>query len=291
MAGRRALAYRGNYTVNRNTLTLSSTLDGTTTFAIEEGKDGTVLRSSSYVYYDSEEAALAGIKAKEEKEEQDAGESLAQIQETLIGEWVSLDGMVISTYTDSTITVHFLGDSMGSPEAFVYYDYKLISDKEMSFTGADGIEQTFSYLLYEEDGKWNLISVVKDYAANYVKRDDGESSNSLQSQYDAELTELVNANIVGTWLGQELTWQNEEEKYQRYTFNEDGTYTFYQGNTPDGEATESGTYTIVCDADNMEYFAVITLVHDGGTREFPMNLYDKTPMEMKGEMDFYFVKQ
>ncbi len=295
----------GTYTVEGSTLTLTGSYDGTTVLTIGQNEI-----SGKYTYYSNEEAAKAAIKVAEDQAAEDEANIIPDTINKLLGEWISLDDTTTCTFTDKSFTVHFLGNST-TPEESLYYEYEILSDKQMSVT-ENGNKATYSYKLYEENGVWYFVSPVKAYASTYKKGDEqsttggssaaagsAESStvidrvissekNPDMSQYTEELNTYVKENIVGTWKGTFEEHPTAASSYWSYTFKADGTYTF-----SDGSTNESGQYSIASDPNDNYYHSSLKLTFEGGERTVKFYFTTTSPMKMitEDQTDPTFVKE
>lgn len=300
----------GTYAVEGNTLTLTGSYDGTTVLTIGQSEDNSKTISGKYTYYSNEEAAKAAIKAAEDQAAEDEANIIPNTTNKLLGEWISLDGTTTCTFTDKSFTVHFLGNST-TPEESLYYEYEILSDKQMSVT-ENGNKATYSYKLYEENGIWYFVSPVKAYASTYKKGDEqsttGGSSaasstaesttitervissekNPDMSQYTEELNIYVKENIIGTWKGTFEEHPTAASSYWSYTFKADGTYTF-----SDGSTNESGQYSITSDPNDNYYHSSLKLTFEGGERTVKFYFTTTNPMKMitDDQTDPTFVKE
>lgn len=299
----------GTYAIEGNTLTLTGSFDGTTVLTIDQSKENNKVIKGKYTYYDNENAAKKAIQTEEEQSAEDKANIVPDTVNKLLGEWVSLDGTTTCTFTDKSFTVHFLG-SDAAPEETLEYEYEVLNDKQMKIT-ENGNQATYSYKLYEENGVWYFVSPVKSYASTYQKADkqstsDGNSAaagtpvnpqitdrvissekNPDMSQYAEELNTYVKENIVGIWKG---TFEEHpaSTSYWSYEFKADGTYSFSNGN-----ATESGQYSITSDPNENYYHSSLKLTFEGGERTVKFYFTTTNPMKMitEDQTDPTFLKQ
>ena len=287
----------GTYTVDGNSVLLDGSLDGKTTLTFSTTADSPLILSGKYSYYGTEDAAKTAIKEGKQQTTKDQEDMIPNTVESLIGNWTSLDGTTTCTYTNTNFTVHYKGSATTTEESQTY-DYQIVSDSLMAVT-QDGITNNYNYSLYEKDGALYLNSPVKVYASTY-KKDDGqgktvvgagiagqEGSQDESSSYTAQLTAYVEQELIGTWKGTLDEPSSADSVYSSYTFQEDGSYTY-----SDGAATESGTYTVLCDAADMDYNGALTLTSATGSRTVKFYLTSTTPAKMvTDQADPTFIKQ
>ena len=161
--------FDGTYTVSGDKLTLSNALDGSFVLnVVTEGDGSRRLTFAEYSYYETENEALEAFRAKEEKKIEDEKNRIPNTSALLLGDWISDNERVICTYTEDTITLHYLGYET-LPEKYIYYEYELISDTLMFVKKVDGASFQSSFRIYEKDGVTYLNSPVADYSVFYSK--------------------------------------------------------------------------------------------------------------------------
>lgn len=306
------LTFAGTFTINHtdngDSVTLQSTQDGTTSLAVTYADNGSMILSGKYNYYKTEDAAKAALEAAEDKATEDAANIIPNTVNKLVGEWTSLDGTTTCTFTETGITVHFLGNSAVAEDT-LYYEYEVISDKQIKISKS-GAAATYPYTLTEKDGTTTFYCTAIEYAPTYTKNNGQEQSstgsagdsstttvvtdrvissekNPDKGEYTAELSSYVNEMLLGTWKGTFDEWPNDDSTYWSYTFTGDGKYTFSNGSTE-----ESGTYSVTSDPNNNYYHSSMALTYDGGSRtvQFYFTTTDPVKMITDDQSDPTFLK-
>ncbi len=306
------LTFAGTFTINHtdkgDSVTLQSTQDGTTSLAVTYADNGSMILSGKYNYYKTEDAAKAALEAAEDKAAEDAANIIPNTVNKLVGEWTSLDGTTTCTFTETGITVHFLGNSAVAEDT-LYYEYEVISDKQIKISKS-GAAATYPYTLTEKDGTTTFYCTAIEYAPTYTKNNGQEQSstgsagdsstttvvtdrvissekNPDKGEYTAELSSYVNEMLLGTWKGTFDEWPNADSTYWSYTFTGDGKYTFSNGSTE-----ESGTYSVTSDPNNNYYHSSMELTYDGGSRtvQFYFTTTDPVKMITDDQSDPTFLK-
>ena len=120
-----------------------------------------------------------------------------------------------------------------------------------------------------------------------IKEEAGGGSQDESSSYTAQLTAYVEQELIGTWKGTLDEPSSADSVYSSYTFQEGGAYTY-----SDGAATESGTYSVLCDAADMDYNGALTLTSATGSRTVKFYLTSTAPAKMvTDQADPTFMKQ
>lgn len=306
------LTFAGTFTINHtdngDSVTLQSTQDGTTSLTVTYADNGSMILSGKYNYYKTEDAAKAALEAAEDKAAEDAANIIPNTVNKLVGEWTSLDGTTTCTFTETGITVHFLGNSAVAEDT-LYYEYEVISDKQIKISKS-GAAATYPYTLTEKDGTTTFYCTAIEYAPTYTKNNGQEQSstgsagdsstttvvtdrvissekNPDKGEYTAELSSYVNEMLLGTWKGTFDEWPNADSTYWSYTFTGDGKYTFSNGSTE-----ESGTYSVTSDPNNNYYHSSMELTYDGGSRtvQFYFTTTDPVKMITDDQSDPTFLK-
>lgn len=306
------LTFAGTFTINHtdngDSVTLQSTQDGTTSLAVTYADNGSMILSGKYNYYKTEDLAKAALEAAEDKATEDAANIIPNTVNKLVGEWTSLDGTTTCTFTETGITVHFLGNSAVAEDT-LYYEYEVISDKQIKISKS-GAAATYPYTLTEKDGTTTFYCTAIEYAPTYTKNNGQEQSstgsagdsstttvvtdrvissekNPDKGEYTAELSSYVNEMLLGTWKGTFDEWPNADSTYWSYTFTGDGKYTFSNGSTE-----ESGTYSVTSDPNNNYYHSSMELTYDGGSRtvQFYFTTTDPVKMITDDQSDPTFLK-
>lgn len=308
------LTFPGTYEVSGDTVTLQSTLDGTTVLIINKAADNGMTLSGKYTYYQTEVAAKTALAAADEKKTEDKDNIIPDTVNKLLGEWKSLDGTVTCTFTKTGITSHVIGNDI-LPEKSAYYEYEIVSDKKITIS-KDGIAVTYPYKLTDNsDGSMTLYCPALEYAPTYTKGSsekqettgsDSTNANSPTivttdrvisseknpdvSAYGEELNTYVKEMLIGSWRGTFDAWPTTDSIYWRYTFTPNGTYTF-----SDGKNTEAGTYTLTSDPNNNYYHSTLQLSYDDGKRARAIQFYftttDPVKMITDDQTDPTFLKQ
>ena len=290
----------GTYTVTGNSVILDGSLDGKTTLTLSTVADGSLILSGKYSYYSTEDAAKTAIEKGQQQAAKDQEDMIPNTIESLIGNWTSLDGTTTCTYTKTSFTVHYKGNATTAEESQTY-DYQIVSDRLMTVS-QDGMTNNFNYSLYEKNGELYLNSPVKVYASTYKKdavqgkgtsvapgkgNAGQEGSQDASSSYTGQLTAYVEQELIGTWKGTLDEYPGADSVYSSYTFQENGKYTY-----SDGVATESGTYTVLCDAADVDYNGALTLTSGSGSRTVKFYFTATTPAQMvTDQADPTFVKR
>lgn len=311
------LNFPGTYTVDAETVTLQNSLDGTFTLTIGVAEDGSYTLSGKNTYYQTEEAARAAIAAAEAKNAEEESNIVPNTVKKLVGEWTSWNGEVNCSITETTMTFHLLpnGD-FGYEEEWDNYEYEIIDEKWLKLTRTkDGVLLNETYKLEETVEGLTLYSDAFPWARSFKKNSDQPTSSSTPeptrsstassgsaaaefdssapnvvntrdvisvdmnpdfSAYTPELYAFVKENIIGTWSGTFDDIITPDTVYWVYTFNTDGTYSF-----SNGTRSESGTYTLTCDANDIDYRSTMQLSFEDGERTLRFNLSQSTPMKFK----------
>lgn len=281
------------YTEKGECVMLQSTQDGTTALNVTYTENGSMILSGKYNYYKTEDEAKAALETSENKTAEDKVNVIPNTVNKLVGEWTSLDATTTCTFTETGITVHFLGNA-AVPEDTLYYEYEIISDTQITISKS-GVAATYPYTLTEKDGTTTFYCTAIEYAPTYTKNNGQEQSstgdcstttvvteriissekNPDKGEYTTELSSYVNEILLGTWKGTFDEWPNSDSTYWSYTFTEDGKYTFSNGSTE-----ESGTYSVTSDPNNNYYHSSMTLNYNGVTRTLQFYFTTTNPVKM-----------
>lgn len=301
------LSFAGTYSITENTLILQSEQDGKTELAISSA-NGSPILVGKYTYYNNVEDATAAYEKKIQDEQTKQENIVPDTVSSLVGEWISNDGLTVCSITETGITVSFKGNE-GVPAENLFYEYKILNEKSIEIR-KNGSVATYPYTLTEKDGKWTFFCTGIEYAPSYIKVSndadaptvpDAEPSeksdttnvihsekNPDKSDYTAELNSTIQDLLVGTWKGTFEEWPTEDSQYWTYTFAADGSYSF-----SDGEHTENGTYTLSSDPNDNYYNSKLTLTTaDGQSRtvKFYLTTGDTVKMITDDQTDPTFIK-
>jgi hypothetical protein len=111
------------------------------------------------------------------------------------------------------------------------------------------------------------------------------------SAFTNELTELVDAELIGTWKGSLDDTITDDTVYWRFELKENGQYVFYNGDTG---IEQHGNYTTAHDPNNNYYHSTLILDH-GTEKEKMLRFYFSggNPWHMKTEESAFpvFIKE
>ena len=301
------LSFAGTYTVKENSVILQSDQDGKTELAITVLDDQTTL-VGKYTYYNNVEDAKAAYEKKLQDEQTMQENIVPDTVATLVGEWISNDGMTSCSITETGMTVSFKGND-AVPAESLFYEYKILNGQTIEIR-KNGSSATYPYTLKEQNGNLTFFCTGIDYAPSYIKvREGGEMApetnptqpektdtvtiiqsekNPDKSNFTDELNSAVQEILIGTWKGTFEEWPTEDSSYWTYTFTQDGQYTF-----SDGTHTESGSYKLTSDPNDNYYNSQLDLSADGQSRTLKIYLTTGDPLKMitDDQTDPTFIKE
>lgn len=178
------LTFPGIYTVDAEVVTLQNSLDGVTTLTINQAEDGSYTLTGKYTYYQTEEAAKAALAEAAAQAAEEEANIIPNTVNNLLGEWTSLNGMTVCTFTETGITVHNAATEF-VPEETLYYEYEILSAYMMKVV-KNGAAANFRYEFTESsDGVITLYCPAIGYATTFTKGtlSDEERAERYKSVY------------------------------------------------------------------------------------------------------------